>query len=198
MSHSGDQKGSRNRQRAARKDGHPLPVKACKHAKNDREGQHAFSTIVPDGEFRNPLVPLKTIEGDGWRLAIPDGLIAKDHKAYGYESGSIARGWIGEAPVTVIVQVTGLESGFNERVREIARHWLEHESRRIEVEGAADAARVDGVIEFDGLGAKDDRENCTTVVAKNRGRVWSLTVRTRPEDRIADAVEPIVASFVLV
>src|SRR3954469_18601040 len=140
---------------------------------------------------------MQLLTGDGWAVSLPDGLIAKDHKAYGYESGSIARGWIGEAPVTVIVQVKGLEAGFNEWVRETARHWLEHESQRIEIEGAADAARVDGVIEFDGLGAKDDRENCTTVVAKSKGRVWSLTVRTRPEDGIADAVEPIVASFVL-
>jgi hypothetical protein len=140
---------------------------------------------------------LKTIQGDGWRGAIPDGLIAKDHKAYGYESGVIARGWVGEAPMTVIVQVKALETGFNEWVRHLSRVWLEHETQRIEVPGAADAARVDGVIEFDGLGAKDDRENCTVVVAKSRGRVWSLTVRTRPEDGIADDVEPIVASFEL-
>jgi hypothetical protein len=53
------------------------------------------------------------------------------------------------------------------------------------------------VIEFDGLGAKDDRESCTTVVAKRGGRVWSLTVRTRPEDGIGAEVEPIIASFEL-
>jgi hypothetical protein len=140
---------------------------------------------------------MKTIEGDGWRVDIPDGLIAKGHKAYGYESGSIARGWVGDAPMTVIVQVKPLESGFNEWVRQLHRVWLEHHSERIEVPGAADAARIDGVIEFDGLGAKDDRESCTTVVAKRAHRVWSLTVRTRPEDGIADAVEPIVASFAL-
>jgi hypothetical protein len=54
------------------------------------------------------------------------------------------------------------------------------------------------VIDFDGLGAKDDRENCTVLVAKNKGRVWSLTVRTRPEDGIAGEIEPIVASFELI
>lgn len=138
---------------------------------------------------------MKTIDGDGWRVAIPDGLIAKAHQAYGYESGAIARGWIGDAPVTVIVQVKPLETGFNEWVRHLARPWLEHSDERVKVPGAADAARIDGVIEFDGLGAKDDRENCTTVVAKSRGRIWSLTVRTRPEDQID--VEPIVASFEL-
>ena len=77
------------------------------------------------------------------------------------------------------------------------RLWLEHHAERIKVPGAADAARIDGVIEFDGLGAKNDRENCTTVLAKQSGRVWSLTVRTRPEDDVAAAVEPIVASFEL-
>jgi hypothetical protein len=140
---------------------------------------------------------VKAIAGDGWRAAIPEGLIAKDHQAYGYESGTIARGWVGEAPMTVIVQVKPLDGGFNEWVRTLPRLWLEHVTERIEVPGAADAARIDGVIEFDGLGAKDDRENCTTVLAKHKRRVWSLTVRTRPEDEIGDAVEAIVASFEL-
>lgn len=140
---------------------------------------------------------MKAIEGDGWRVAIPDGLIARDSRAYGYDSGAIARGWVGEAPVTVIVQVKALETGFNNHVRELHRLWLEHRVARIKVPGAADAARIDGVIEFDGLGAEDDRENCTTIVAKSGGRVWSLTVRTRPEDGIGAAVEPIVSSFVI-
>jgi len=140
---------------------------------------------------------LKNLEGDGWRLAIPDGLIAKDHTAYGYQSGSIARGWIGEAPVTVIVQVKALEGGFNEWVRYVTRFFMDAESRRAEVPGAKDANRTDGVIDFDGLGAEDDRENCTTVIAKRGKRVWSLTIRTRPEDGIAAEIEPIVASFEL-
>jgi hypothetical protein len=139
---------------------------------------------------------VKTIEGDGWRAAIPDGLIARAHRAHGYESGTIARGWAGEAPMTVVVQVKALETGFNEWVRELSRSWLEQRSERVKVPGAADAARIDGTIDFDGLGAKDDRESCTTVVAKSAGRVWSLTVRTRPEDGID--VEPIVAAFELV
>jgi hypothetical protein len=140
---------------------------------------------------------VRAIEGDGWRASIPDGLIARDHRAHGYDSGTIARGWVGEAPVTVIVQVKALETGFNEWVRGLTRVWLEHEARRVQVPNARDAARIDGVIEFDGLGARDDRENCTTVVAKRGGRVWSLTVRTRPEDGIDAEVEPIVASFEL-
>jgi len=140
---------------------------------------------------------LKARSGDGWKAELPDGLIAADHTAWGYESGMIARGWIGEAPVTVIVQVTALEGGFNEWVRHVHRVWLERTERRIQVPGAQDAIRSDGVIEFDGLGAKDDRENCTTVLAKRSRRVWSLTVRTRPEDGIAAEVDPIVASFEL-
>jgi hypothetical protein len=138
---------------------------------------------------------VRPFEGDGWRVELPDGLIAKDHRARDYDSGAIARGWIGEAPVTVIVQVRRLEVGFNEWVRELHRHWLEHQQRRVSVPGAADAIRSDGVIEFDGLGAKDDREHCTTLVAKSGRRVWSLTIRTRPEDGIDAEIEPIVASF---
>ena len=141
---------------------------------------------------------MKSIEGDGWRVRIPDGLIAREHSAYGYESGSIARGWVGEAPMTVIVQVKPLETGFNEWVRYVHRVWLERSEQRIEVPGARDAIRSDGVIEFDGLGAKDDHENCTTVIAKRGRRVWSLTVRTRPEDGVQAEVEPIVDSFEIV
>jgi hypothetical protein len=142
---------------------------------------------------------MNPIAGDGWRVSIPDGLIAKDHQAFGYHSGMIARGWIGEAPVTVIVQVKELETGFNDWVRQVHRTWLEVWSQeRVSVPGAADAIRTDGVIEFDGLGAKDDRENCTTVLTKRGRRVWSLTVRSRPEDAIETEIEPIVGSFELV
>jgi hypothetical protein len=107
------------------------------------------------------------VNGDGWCLELPDGLIAKPHTAWGYESGGIARGWIGEAPVTVIVQVTQLEIGFNAWVRGVTASWLEHEQpRRIKLPGASDAVRIDGYIEFDGLGAEDDREQCIAVCAK--------------------------------
>jgi hypothetical protein len=140
---------------------------------------------------------VNTIQGDGWRAAVPEGLIAKDHMAYGYESGVIARGWVGEAPMTVIVQTKALDRGFLEWVRELSSVWLEQKTKRVEVPGAADGMRIDGVIEFDGLGAKDDRENCTVIAARNKGRVWALTVRTRPEDQVSDEVEPIVASFEL-
>jgi hypothetical protein len=140
---------------------------------------------------------VKILAGDGWRVAIPDDLIAKEHRAYGYQGGSIARGWVGEAPMTVVVQVKALETGFNDWVRQLYRTWLEHGATRMKVPGAADAVRIDGVIEFDGLGAADDRENCTTLVAKRGRRVWSLTVRTRPEDGIEADVEAIVASFEL-
>src|SRR4051794_22843129 len=114
---------------------------------------------------------MQTLTGEGWSLKLPDGLIAKDHVAYGYESGAIARGWVGDdAPITVIVQVTTPDRGFNEWVGYVHRTWLEVSTqRRIEVPGAKDAVRTDGLIEFDGLGAKDDRENCTTLLAK-RGR----------------------------
>jgi hypothetical protein len=135
--------------------------------------------------------------GDGWRISLPEGLVAKEHKAWGYESGIIARGWIGEAPVTAIVQVKELDGGFNEWVRESHKLWLECRQERIKVHGAQDAVRSDGIIDFDGLGAEDDREHCTSVQAKRGRRVWSLTVRTRPEDGIEGEIEPIVSSFEL-
>jgi hypothetical protein len=140
----------------------------------------------------------KVLTGDGWRLELPDGLIAKPVAAWGYDSGSIARGWIGDAPVTVIVQVKQLRGGFNDWVRQVAAHWLEHEPfRRIAVPGASDAVRIDGYVEFDGLGAADDREQCIAVCAKYHRRAVGLTIRSRPEDAVQAELEPIVASFEL-
>ena len=136
--------------------------------------------------------------GDGWRIELPPGLIARPHRAWGYESGLLARGWIAEAPVTVIVQVGTLEQGFNAWVRQVAAAWLEQEEpRRILVPGADDAVRIDGIVEFDGLGAADDRERCVAVCAKRRRRAVGLTIRSRPEDGVEAELEPIVASFAL-
>jgi hypothetical protein len=137
--------------------------------------------------------------GDGWSLEIPDSLIAKPHKAWGYDSGAIARGWIGEAPVTVIVQVMELKTGFNKWVAEVGAWWLEQEPRRrIKVPGAQDAVRLEGFIEFDGLGAADDREHCIAICAKRGKRAVGLTIRSRPEDRVQSLLEPIVQSFRLI
>jgi hypothetical protein len=140
----------------------------------------------------------RPLTGDGWRLQIPDGLIAKPHTAWGYDSGAIARGWIGDAPVTVIVQVRQLETGFNEWVRQVGSSWLEREPpRRIKVPGASDAVRIDGYVEFDGLGAEGDREQCVAVCAKRRRQAVGLTIRSRPADAVQAELEPIVASLEL-
>jgi hypothetical protein len=139
------------------------------------------------------------VDGDGWRLNLPAGLIARPHKAWGYDSGAIARGWLGDAPVTLVVQVKNLGQGFNEWVRQLASTWLEHDPpRRIRVPGATDAVRIDGDVEFDGLGAADDRERCIAVCAKRRRQVVGLTIRCRPEDAVEAELEPIIASFELV
>ena len=112
------------------------------------------------------MADFATLEGDGWRIGLPEGLIARDHTAWGCESGSIARGWIGEAPVTVVIQRQRLDRTFNQWVKDLTAYWLEFEPPRpIDIPGAKDARRIDGYIEFDGLGAKDDREHCTTVAA---------------------------------
>jgi hypothetical protein len=58
---------------------------------------------------------MATINGAGWRLSLPAGFPAKKHKACGCESGAIARGFVGDGPVTVIVQVKQLETGFRGR-----------------------------------------------------------------------------------
>jgi hypothetical protein len=141
----------------------------------------------------------KSLSGDGWRLGLPGALIAQPHTAWGYDSGAIARGWIGDAPVTVIVQVKQLREGFDDWVRQVASHWLEQAPlRRIAVSGATDAVRIDGYVEFDGLGAEDDREQCIAVCARWRRRAVAMTIRCRPEDGVQAQLEPIVASFELV
>jgi hypothetical protein len=137
------------------------------------------------------------VEGDGWRVDVPDGFIAKAAAADGYDSGAIARGWIGDAPVTAVVQTRALREGFNAWVRRVPEQWLEHESRRVRVPGATDAVRIDGMIEFDGLGAKDDHERCTAICAKRASRAFILSVRSRPEDELGEQVEAILGSFAL-
>jgi len=116
----------------------------------------------------------------------------------GYESGAIARGFVGYGPVTVAVQVKQLETGFNECVRRVSAHWLELEPpRRVSVPGARDAVRVDGYIEFDGLGARDDRERCVALYAKSGKSAVSVTIRSRPEDALDAELEPILDSLEL-
>ena len=141
---------------------------------------------------------MATINGDGWRLSLPAGFPAKEHKAFGYESGAIARGFVGDGPVTVTVQVKQLETGFNEWVRRVSAHWLESDPpRRVSVSGARDAVRVDGYVEFDGLGARDDRERCVALHAKSGKSVVSVTIRSRPEDALDVDLEPILDSLEL-
>jgi hypothetical protein len=141
---------------------------------------------------------VETISGTGWRLCLPAGFPAKEHKASGYESGAIARGFIGEGPVTVTIQVKHLDNGFNEWVRRVSGPWLEAEPpRRVSVPGARDAVRVDGYIEFDGLGARDDRERCVALYAKSGRSVVSVTIRSRPEDALDPELEPILDSLTL-
>ena len=141
---------------------------------------------------------MATIDGAGWRLSLPAGFPAKEHKAWGYESGVIARGFVGDGPVTVIVQVKQLETGFNEWVRRVSAHWLESEPpRRLSVQGARDAVRIDGYVEFDGLGARDDRERCVALHAKSGKSVVSVTIRSRPEDALDVDLEPILDSLEL-
>lgn len=133
--------------------------------------------------------------GDGWQIELPSGVISKPLTAHGYLSGAIARGYIGDAPVTIVVHVRELSGRFNRWVDEVAANWLEVSRRRASVPGAADAVRLDGVIEFDGLGAVDDRECCTTVCAKHRRRGYVLTARSRPEDAVHESFEAVIASF---
>jgi hypothetical protein len=131
-------------------------------------------------------------------MSLPAGFPAKEHKAYGYDSGAIARGFIGDGPVTVTVQVKQLETGFNQWVRGVIAHWLESEPpRRVSVPGARDALRIDGYIEFDGLGARDDRERCAALYAKSGKSVVSVTIRSRPEDALDLQLEPILDSLKL-
>ena len=141
---------------------------------------------------------MATINGAGWQLSLPAGFPVKEHKAYGYQSGVIARGFVGDGPVTVTVQVSQLAAGFNESVRRVSAHWLESEPpRRVSVSGARDAVRVSGYIEFDGLGARDNRERCVALYAKSGKSLVSLTIRSRPEDALDVELEPILDSLEL-
>jgi hypothetical protein len=115
------------------------------------------------------------VSGDGWRLDVPPDLIARSHKAWGYDSGAIARGWIGQAPVTVIVQVKQLEAGFNVWVRRFASIWLEHQSRRVRVPGAT-----------------DEREHCIAICAMRRRRAVPMPPSELRPKRQMEGHEPLL------
>ena len=67
--------------------------------------------------------------------------------------------------------------------------------RQVEVPGSSSAVRRDGIIDFEDEPSEEDVWRITVIVAEAAGELVTLSLRTRPEDAVAEAVEEVVASF---
>jgi hypothetical protein len=104
------------------------------------------------------------------------------------------------APALVIVSSRELRGGTVPRLaRKLAGALIPSppEPRPVAVSGTKQAMRVDGLIAMgEGLTA-DGVERIAIVVAKRRREAIALTVRTRPEDDVAGAVEALIGSLTI-
>jgi hypothetical protein len=104
------------------------------------------------------------------------------------------------APALVIVSSRELRGGTVPRLaRKLAAELLPPcpEPKRLAVHGTKQAMRVDGLIAMDEGLTDDGVERIAIVVAARRREAVALTVRTRPVDDVAAAVEALIASFAI-
>jgi hypothetical protein len=71
------------------------------------------------------------------------------------------------------------------------------EPRPISVTGTKQAVRVDGLIEIEEGLSEDGVERIAIVIAARRDEAIVLTIRTQPEDDVAEHVEALIRSFAI-
>ena len=111
------------------------------------------------------------------------------------------RGDLGpSAPAMIIVSSRELGNTTVPRIaRKLAAAFLKPipEPRTVVVPGTKQAVRVDGLIAMEEGLSTDGVERITIVVAKRRNEAVAFTIRTRPDDDLAEAVESLIASFAI-
>jgi hypothetical protein len=139
-------------------------------------------------------------ETDAWALAVPPGMVARivnpppECTSMVHVRGEI----VPDAPAFAIVS-TRAGVTVSRLAKKLAGSLMapRNPPRAIAVPGTKHAVRVDGLIEMEeGLSA-DGVERITIVITARRHDVLVLTVRTRPNDDVRDAVESLVGSFVV-
>jgi hypothetical protein len=137
-----------------------------------------------------------------WALEVPEGIIGRavepPHDSP-YDSLFILRGWLHDAAPATIVVATRPRRGVTLRAeaRRLGAGFEDPpgDGAAAAVEGARGARRVDGLIDLGEGVSPDGIDRCATIVAAGRRALVLLTVRTRPDDDAADAVEQVLASL---
>ena len=132
-----------------------------------------------------------------WEVAFPPGIVAREVTPPSdspYSTISLARGWIGDHAVTIVV-TTRPRRGVTLR-SEARRLGGGDEGTEIAVEGAKGARRVDRDLENDeGVSPDDGLERMTLVVAAGRRDMLALVIRVPRRAPVRDAVDTLVASL---
>ena len=137
------------------------------------------------------------MNGDGWRLALPEGVSGRASTPAPdspYTATSIARGWLGDHAVTIVVTKRDRRGV---TLRSEARRLGGEEGDEIDVPGAQGARRVDRVIEMEEGVSPDGIERMTLVVAARRREFVLMVVRVPEGAPVSEDVEAIVASLEL-
>jgi hypothetical protein len=141
-----------------------------------------------------------SFQTDRWALDLPEGMQGRVVKAPP-ECTSMAhiRGeFAPSAPAIVIVSSRVLgDSTVPRLARKLAKSFLKPvaEPQPVAVLGTKQAVRVDGLIEMEEGLSEDGVERIAIVVAKRRGEAVVLTIRTRPDDDVTDAIGELLRSF---
>jgi hypothetical protein len=144
---------------------------------------------------------VKPFDGPGFSLEVPDEMVGGkvDHTNPDYEWMGIWRGWLGDAPFSVIATTRPRAGRHLREVMTRLTEWFiepHGDGRPVDVPGARGARRVDGLYEME-LGLAADWIEWMTVVVAADGdrRLVTLTVRSRPGDELAALHDEIVGSF---
>jgi hypothetical protein len=141
----------------------------------------------------------RRFETEAWSLELPDGLRAvvvdppPECTSMVHLRGEIAPG----APAFGVVSTQERDPGARAAARRLAASCEPPlpEPRAVSVAGARDAFRFDGRFDIEEGLTADGIERLALIVAARRRDLVVLTVRTRPEDDVAAAIDQLMASL---
>jgi hypothetical protein len=144
---------------------------------------------------------VKRADGPGFTLALPDELVGGrvEHTRTDLTWMAIWRGWLGEAPFSVIASTRPREGRHLRAMLAVLTELFvepQGDGREFDVPGARGARRVDGLFELELGLAADWIEWATVVLAADGDRQFvTLTIRSRPGDELAGLHDEVAASL---
>ena len=157
-------------------------------------------TVLEIAALRAGLVAVRVVEGDVYRLSVPETFTGSGLRVIPEESRRVQTwgGFLcGDAHTVVAVNVTPLASrSLTDSVR--ARSTLFREavsSRLVAVPGSPRAERLDGLTHVD---SPVEPQTLVMIFATTRDELVTLSIRSWPRDDLAREVERIVDSFEII